>query len=431
MLKSMKELLTERNTLIEQDRALLNDSSKSASDRAEQSDKLNADIEALDKEIEGLRDIDARRERAEKRKLSESDPLGRQTERREPLPDRLAERLSLRFGKHEFAVGRESQLAQRSTPDYLAGFDKYLTTGRASESLGLVVGKDDKGGYLAPTSMAQQLIKFVDDEVHIRRYATVIMLENAESLGAVSYDSDPGNADWTAEVPASDISEDDGMTFGKRELRPHLLTKLVKVSQKFLRTAGQLPGGVSGFIGGRLGYKFAITEEANYMTGSGSQRPLGLFTASDDGIPTSRNTTCSSTTAFTADDVINALYALKPQYQDRCVGLFSREFVKRARKLKDGSGAYIWGTGLTSGQPDTICNRPYIQSENVPSTYTTGLYIGMWADLSHYWIVDSLNIEVKRLAELFDLKNQVGFIARKETDGMPVLAEAFSRLVLA
>ena len=36
----------------------------------------------------------------------------------------------------------------------------------------------------------------------------------------------------------------------------------------------------------------------------------------------------------------------------------------------------------------------------------------------------------KRLDELFALKNQVGWVGRKETDGMPVLAEAFSRLKL-
>ncbi len=434
MAKSLKQLIDDRNDLIAKDRALLEatDDGKSASDRAAESDRIYRDVEALDKEIDALRDLDTRRERAEKYKAIQNEPPKRQTDPREPakIPDKLAERLSLKFGKSEFDVDRDSQLALRSSKEYLANFDKYLMGGRA-ESLGLVVGKDDKGGYLAPTVMAQQLIKFVDDEVFIRRYATIFNIEGNDSLGAVSYDSDPGNADWTAEVPASDISEDDSITLGKRELKPHLLTKLLKVSQKFLRTAGMLPGGASNYLGGRLGYKFAITEESNFLSGDGAQKPLGLFTASNDGVPTTRDTTCASQTVFTADEVINALYALKPQYQNRCVGLFSREFVKRARKLKDGTGAYIWGAGLMSGQPDMICNRPYIQSENVPSTFTAGLYVGMWADLSHYWIADSLGLTIQRLDELFQLKNQVGFIARKETDAMPVLAEAFSRIKLA
>ncbi len=36
---------------------------------------------------------------------------------------------------------------------------------------------------------------------------------------------------------------------------------------------------------------------------------------------------------------------------------------------------------------------------------------------------------IQRLAELYAATNQVGFIARKETDGMPVLEEAFARLI--
>jgi len=433
MPKSLKQAIEDRNLLIAQDRALFDDASKSASEKNEQSDKLNADIAALDKEIEAFKGVEERKERASKRESLQSDPLPRQTQAIDParVPDKLAERLSLKFGRNEYTVERGSELGKRSTPEYLASFDRYLMSG-GRETLGLVVGKDDKGGVLAPTMMASQIIKFLDDEVHIRKYATVLGIEGNESLGAVSYDADPGNADWTAEVPASDLSEDDTMAFGKRELRPHLLTKFVKASQKFLRTAGKLPGGAASFIGNRLAYKFAITEEANFMSGSGAQRPLGLFTASNDAIPTSRDTTCASATAFTADEVINCLYALKPQYQDRCVGIWSREFVKRARKLKDGTGAYLWvsGVGLTGTQPDTILGRPYIQSENAPSTFTTGLYIGGFFDLSHYWIVDSLDIAIQPLYELLALRNQVGWVGRKETDAMFVLAEAASRLIL-
>jgi hypothetical protein len=38
---------------------------------------------------------------------------------------------------------------------------------------------------------------------------------------------------------------------------------------------------------------------------------------------------------------------------------------------------------------------------------------------------------VQRLNELYAETNQVGFIGRLETDGMPVLEEAFVRVTLA
>ncbi len=124
------------------------------------------------------------------------------------------------------------------------------------------------------------------------------------------------------------------------------------------------------------------------------------------------------------------MYALKTQYQDKATGLFSREFIRRLRTKKTGDGQYLWAPGLVAGQPDRVLNRPYVQSENVPSTYTAGLYVGMWGDFSWYWIQDSLGMNVQRLGELFQLKNQTGFLGRKETDGMPVLAEAFQRIQL-
>ncbi len=71
------------------------------------------------------------------------------------------------------------------------------------------------------------------------------------------------------------------------------------------------------------------------------------------------------------------------------------------------------------------------ESEYAPNTFTTGLYVGLLGDLSYYWIADALSMTVQRLEELYAATNQVGFIGRLETDGMPVLEEAFVRVKLA
>jgi HK97 family phage major capsid protein len=435
-MKSLKELYAERAQLIADNRKLLGAAvdGKLTADQHGEYEKRDKDIDKLSEEINDRLKVDAQKDR-----LSRYDEMEREEPRRQTSavnPNKPGAtgfaKLMIDVGRHKLAIPAGSALAHRNSDEYLSEFDRYLAFGEIGQQLGASVSKDNKGGYLSPVTMTSRLIKFVDDNVFMRGLATVLPpIPEAVSLGAVSYDSDPGDGDWTAEVPASDISEDDGMTFGKRELRPHLLTKLVKASLKFLQTAAMLPGGASNFIGDRLGYKFAITEEKAFLTGSGVQQPLGVFTASNDGIPTTRDFACSSTTAFTGDDVINSLYALKPQYQNRATGLFSRDFVKKLRTLKDGNSQYLWQPGLVAGQPDRVLNRPYVQSEYVPNTYTTGRYIGMWGDFSWYWIQDSMGLTIQRLMELFQLRNQIGMLARKETDGMPVLAEAFSRLKLA
>lgn len=429
-MKSMKELYDERMKLVADNRKLLNEAKdgKLTAEQAQEYDARDTDIDKLTAEIDDRRKVDERKKVAEKYLAFDAQEPHRQTDRRDPG---RSDNLTLKFGRHELTLRPNTSAAERAGEKYADNFNQYLTGGGDPERLGLQAAKDSKGGYLAPMATVARLIKFLDDNVFMRRLATVLPpIEGAVSIGAPSYDSDPGDADWTAEVPASDIAEDDGITFGKRELMPHLLTKLVKASKKFLRVAVGI-GTPENFITDRLAYKFAITEEKAFLTGSGAQQPLGVFTASNDGVPTSRDVTCASGTAFTADEILDLLYNLKGQYQQRATGLFSREFIKRARKLKTGTGEYLWGPGVGGGQPDTIAGRPYVMSEYVPNTFTTGLYVAMFADFSSgYWIIDSMNFEVQRLAELLALRNQVGFLGGKETDGMPVLAECFSRLKL-
>jgi len=78
-----------------------------------------------------------------------------------------------------------------------------------------------------------------------------------------------------------------------------------------------------------------------------------------------------------------------------------------------------------------LLSFPFRVSEFAPNTFTTGLYVGILGDFSNYWIADSLAMELQRLVELYAETNQVGLIGRLESDGMPVLEEAFVRVKLA
>lgn len=334
-------------------------------------------------------------------------------------------------------TGDDAPRAKRTaTAEYGKAFTRFLSTGttRGLEMVeeratadGLQADADTAGGFaIAPQQFVNTLIAGVDNEVAIRRLATVQRVESTASLGAPSLDADPEDGDWTQELTTVDF--DSQMEFGKRELRPHELTKGIKVSRKLLRLSSL---GVDGIVVDRLTYKLSVTQETAFMTGNGVNRPLGIFTASADGVPTSQDTTASATTSWTGDNLIDTQYSLKAQYQARGIWIMHRLGVRNTRKLKDGNGQYLWQPGLQGGQPDTINGRPYIQSEYAPSTFTTGLYVAAFCDPSKYWIADAEDVSIQRLVELYAASNQIGFIARSATDGMPVLAEAFARLVLA
>lgn len=431
---SLRDLAERKKKLIADNRRIIDAADKAkrplTSEEAGEYDRREADVEKLDTQINQLADHETRRQRLSAAEESMKRPLPRQTSSSQPGGFN-AKTLSFSLGKgrEPLTIQPNSPFAQLASDKYRAAFNSYLAGGRQDwERLGLKVGDDSKGGYLAPMSFVAQLIKFLDDAVFIRQLATVLPPTSAKSVGAVSFDTDVGDADWTPEVPASDIGEDDTMRFGSRELMPHLDSKLVKASQKLARSSSI---NLDSFVAERFGYKFGVTEEKAFLTGSGVQRPLGVFTASANGITTSQDVAASAATSFTADNLIDTLFDLKDAYVSKATWIGSREFRRRCRKLKDGDGRYILVENQGGGVMTTLLERPLVTSEFAPSTFTASQYVAVVGDFSHYWIQDGLGMEIQNILELFTLKNQIGWLGRKETDGMPVLAEAFRRLQLS
>ncbi|GEC02961.1 phage capsid protein [Streptomyces spinoverrucosus] len=318
-------------------------------------------------------------------------------------------------------------------------WNAYLRDGRpgltADHVRALNAGNDPEGGFLvAPEEFVNRLLANVDDQLPLRGLATVMRLTTAESLGVPTRDADLADATWTSEVGTG--SQDDGLRFGKRELRPHPLAKRVKVSRTLLRRASMDPEQI---VRERMAYRHATAQENAFMTGDGNQKPLGLFTVGNadlGGITTSRDRQVptdgtrfvnDATNGYAADALIDAKYALKPQYHARARWLFHRLVLAEVRKIKDANDQYIWKAGLGDA-PDTILEIPHVLSEFAPSTLADNDYIGMLGDFSFYWIVDALQFEIQRLVELYAEANQIGFIGRMESDAMPVLEEPFIRL---
>jgi len=307
-------------------------------------------------------------------------------------------------------------------------FDAFLRSGAIQpEVRALQADADASGGYYTvPQQFVNKLIKAIDDLCYIRAWGTPNPVANAQSLGIPSLDADPADADWTSELLIG--GTDSTMAFGKRELTPKPLAKLLKVSNKLLR----LTPDVESLVIQRLAYKFQVTFEKAGMTGSGANQPLGVFTASADGITTSRDvSTGNTTTSIQTDGLKEAKYSIKAGYWPKLKWIFHRDAIKQIAKLQDDDGHYLWQNSIQMGQPDMLDGHPVFASEYAPNTFTTGQYVGIIGDFSFWWYADSLDFAVQRLNELYAATNQVGFIGRMESDGMPVLAEAFARVKLA
>jgi len=410
-----KELREKRAKLIRDARALVDKAAEEkrelTSEESAQFDKMFADADELKGQIDRV-------ERLETEERDLDQPL-RETRagRENPEPDTPA----------NLPPGAAARLRPYTTAEYRQAFLGFLTRGlgglTAAEARSLSAGNDSEGGYLrAPIQFVQGLIKAVDDMVWIRQLSSKETVVEAAGLGVMSLDSDPADADWTSEVATG--SETD-MTFGGREMYPHPLAKRIKVSNKLIR---QVPS-IEALVQMRLAYKFGVSQEKAFLTGHGASQPLGVFTASTKGISTARDVTYTASDDETKiDSFKDAKYTLKGGYWGRATWLMHRDMVKTVAKLKDGNNRYYWEDSIVQGDPDRLLGFPTRMSEFAPNTISAGNYVAILGDFSYYKIVDALSMTVQRLVELYAETNQTGYIGRLETDGQPVLEEAFVRL---
>lgn len=308
-------------------------------------------------------------------------------------------------------------------------WNNFLAYG-APEYRGLVADTAASGGYLvAPLEFNAELIKTLDELVPIRSISSKKTLERALALGTPSY-TKMANASWTTEVNVA--SADTTAATGRRDLTPRKLSKLIKVSNKLLQFGTLDPQSV---VLEDMARVFAETEENAYTvgTGSGDNMPLGVFTASASGIPTSRDyATGNTTTAIVADNLIGALYQLKDGHRRKASWILHTDAMLQIATLKDDNGQYLWRVGLSADNPDTILGRPAYTSSFAPNTFSAGNYVYVVGNFEYYWICEVPSAgEVKRLDELYAGTDETGFIGRRYIDAAPVLAEAFVRGQLA
>lgn len=372
--------------------------------------------------------------------MSEADTLGdqiaeetRSIENAKRVED-AAKSLEERGHRQTGATNPERAESTKAEDEYRKAYQSYILKGEAylasDERRALSAGIATEGGYLIPQSQQGPFIQAIDNVSWMRQLSTVYSVTGADRIDCGTLDTDVDDADWTSELGTG--SEDSAMKIGNRSLTPHPYAKRIKISKDLL---AKVPA-AEGMAMSRLAYKCGITEEKAFLTGIGSQNPLGIFTAHANGVSTSRDVSSgNTTTAITADGLMNAYYSLRLPYRRNGAWLFHRDAIKSIRTLKFSIGSdnvgYVWEPSLKAGEPDMILGRPVYESEYAPNTFTTGLYVGMFADFSYYWVADGSSLVVQRLSELYAETNQVGLIVRRHVDGRPVLAEAFARVKLA
>lgn len=297
---------------------------------------------------------------------------------------------------------------------------------RSGDVLLSVGTKESPGGAaaLAPEEFLHEILKEVEKEAILYSRVRKLPVSGAGSLGVPYEKTDATAAEWTNEIPATEIGYDKAWEFGKRSLSPIDLVKQILITKKIL-AASAFP--IDTLAKDKIVEKLTSAFENGIINGSGTNQPLGVFTASADGIPASRDVETGAS-AISADDLINMKMSLRPEYRSKAVWVMSTEVLKDVMKLKATDGRYLWQPAIALGEPATILGLPVIESEYAPTAKTAGSYVAVLGDFSHYWFAYWKGLDVTVLNEKYAGTNQIGFLGHTLADGQPTLPAAFARL---
>lgn len=280
----------------------------------------------------------------------------------------------------------------------------------------LTIGTNSEGGYLVPDEFERTLIEALEEENIFRGLAHVITTSSGDRKIPVV--ASKGTASWLDEEEAVPEGDD---AFTQVSIGAYKLGTLIKISDELLNdSAFNLQTYIAKEFARRIGAK----EEEAFFVGDGEGKPTGIFHETSGG---QIGATSAKANEITADELLDLFYSLRAPYRKKATFVMNDATVKAIRKLKDGSGQYLWQPSITAGTPDTILNRPVKTSSYVP-TIAAGAKIVAFGDFVYYWVADRQGRVFQRLNELFAVTGQVGFKATQRVDGKLILAESMKIL---
>ena len=303
----------------------------------------------------------------------------------------------------EAATGRASEA-------YKAAMLTAFRTNFRQVSNVLQEGVDASGGYLVPVEYDNRLIDVLTEENVMRKLGTTITTSGEHKINIAA-----------AKPAASWIEEGGALTFGdatfdQKILDAHKLHVAVKVTEELLYDAAF---NLEGYLIDQFGRALANAEEEAFLMGDGQGKPTGIFDTTNGGV-VSVTTKGSS---VSADDILDLIYSLKRPYRKNAAFILNDATLATVRKLKDGSGVYIWQPGLVAGEPDRLLGYPVYTSAYAP-IHEAGKPVMAFGDFSYYNVGDRGTRSFAELRELFAGNGMVGFVAKERVDGRLVLPEA-------
>src|SRR3990167_5521151 len=289
---------------------------------------------------------------------------------------------------------------------------KLLRPTSPGEFKALTLQDETQSGFLASPEITSEITKGLIVYCPFRQLARIRTTSKSSVKGRKRTGTFAGQ--WVADTGTK--SETTGLTYGVEEVPVHELYAMVDVSNADLEDSDF---NLESELNMEAAEQFGVAESTSFMTGNAVGKPEGIVTNTAVGI-----TVSGSAAALTGDGMIDLVYAPKQGYASRGAFLMRRATMAKVRKLKDGTGVYMWQVGLMPGQPSLLLGYPIYEAPELDAVDTDKKPIVFGDFYRGYDIVDRVQMNILRDPFTQAASGKTRFIFRRRVGGQVVVAEA-------
>lgn len=279
----------------------------------------------------------------------------------------------------------------------------------------LTIGSDPSFGYACPPELSSDILHALTEGNPMRGLARVYNTSNT-SLEILKKSASGAVVLQSSEV--GEIVETTGLAYAKLTLTPKTRVYLLKAGVNFLDDAAV---NVEQEIATELGEAFATYEANDHINGT-----EGIIANIGDGtLNTYSHIHAGSTTAITAEKLIDLLYSLPTRFLPNAKWIMNRSTMAAVRQLKDaGTGTFLLSPMLDSAG-ERLLGYPVVLNDNMPSISSALFPIGFGNWSKAFGICDRTpSFTVQRLDQPYAVYGIIGYLARQRSTSSPLVGEA-------
>ncbi|MEM9610087.1 MAG: phage major capsid protein [Actinomycetota bacterium] len=228
------------------------------------------------------------------------------------------------------------------------------------EARDLTTGAANAGAEHVPTNWASELVVLLEDGSGIFDTARRIITPGGNPW---RYPTVTGHGTAEQEVAEGALIGENEPTTGDVTFEAYKYATLIQASIELVEDAQGIVN-VADMVREEVGFQLPKAFGPRLATGTGTDQPTGLFTATSD-------VTAAATGAVTVEELIDLQHSLDKPYRRRAVFVMNDTTARDLRKLRLGGstatdGEFMWQPSTQLGQPDTLLGTPVVIDDYAP-----------------------------------------------------------------